>query len=363
LAGFALTLGVLLGAWEAVLRGHGSAVVDLPLKKLPPVTEGSGSEEWLLFGNCLVTTGISPRQMNSELSENPDRRIRNIAWHEASPISFFEYLKRENHYPAVAIANVSSWVDSNNFDQESALLIAKDPLDLHPPLSATENKNEPDAYSTTSVSPDPQHVAEKQLSAWIGHHWLAVGHRYHLFDFSMFAGTLATGHGLDDSLYQLNMQSWFYVRGSETDGYGWLGLDIGYRADWTHGLDKMADRTLQRLRFTRVLDANYWRRIEAGADDLAKHGTRVFLLRMPEHPRIRAFNDEAYDMPSRLNGIAERTGASVIDLTALGPAEGVRLFDAIHPDKEAAVVITRELSSWIRSHGLDARPQRAATGG
>jgi hypothetical protein len=145
------------------------------------------------------------------------------------------------------------------------------------------------------------------------------------------------------------MQSWFRVTSSETDGSGYLGLHVRYRDDWSRGLDRMAERSLQRLRLSNMLTAQYWSRLEEDVRDFRSHGTQVLFVRMPEHPKIRAFNDEAYAVPERLRALEERTGAPVLDLSRLGPSDDVHLFDAVHPDAKAAEVITREIGVWLRA--------------
>lgn len=350
-----ITFATLVATWEWVLRRHASATIDVVMNKPAITATSKQSDEWILFGNCLVMTGLSPKQLNTDLGGSGDREIVNIAWHEQSPLAFFEYLRKADHFPHVVIANISSWLNGTNFEQEAKLVEVRDPLNVGVPTgdARAQHDNEYGAYrSNESVAETFQKSTEAELSGWADKHWMGLGHRYHLFDYSLFIGTLFTGRSLDDALYQLNMQSWFRVRSSEGDGLGWLGIDVEYRADWPHGLDRMAERSLQRLRLTRLLNETYWKKLEEETADFTRHGTRVVLLRMPEHPKIRAFNDEAYDLTNRLNGIAARTGAYVVDLSDLGPSNDVRLFDAVHPDKPSAAIITRELAERLRSAGI-----------
>ena len=350
-AALAMTFGVLLGVWELVLRQRASETVDFVIDRPPITSSTSGGEEWLIFGNCLMMTGVSPARLDQHLSHDRGRTIINIAAHEQSPIAFFEYLRRTAHYPDVVVANVSSWLNGTNFEQEGALVTQADPLGVGRGAVTGSRPSGDQAYrqmgeaSTGGV----QSRTEDALSAWTGKRLRVVGHRYHLFDWSLFFATLVTTADLDNALYQLNMQAWFRVKSSETDGRGFVGLHVAYRDDWSAGLERMAERSLQRLRLSRSLTSRYWSLLEDHVRHFEDHGTRVVIVRMPEHPRIRQFNDETYDVPLRLRQVEERTGAPVYDLSQLGPADGVRLFDAVHPDADAAEVITRKIGNWLDS--------------
>jgi hypothetical protein len=352
----AATFLVLVGAWEGVLRARSGVSPNFAFDP-PPVdmSKSTAQERWVLFGNCLVMTGISPRDITTDLGEDKNRLIVNIAEHEQSPIAFFEYLRQHHNYPSVVITNVSSWISGTNFDGDAALVVDNDPLGLGR-AAKTEEAHSPSANTAQQAFRKDdgagegklQTTAENDLSIAIGTHVRAAGHRYHLFDFGLFTGKLATTGDLDEALYQLNMQSWFTVKGNQSDGAGWIGFDVAYRDDWSQGLDKMAERSLQRLRLSRNLNEKYWDRLEADLREFRAHGTRVFIVRMPEHPLIRKFHEEAYGLNGKLRGIEERTSSPVLDLSELGPADGVRLFDAIHPDAKAAAVITHSVSSWLK---------------
>lgn len=358
----ATTICVLGLSWEGVLRQRASAALDVGIDTPALTPIAARGEQWVIFGNCLMMTGVSPRRLNDELAVDSNRVITNIAWHEQSPIAFFDYLRRAGDYPDVVIANVSSWLNGTNFEQEGALVSSADPLHLN--LSRGGGSAAPSEAAVTSAraqeqafrqdgeagSGQFQREAEAQLSKWASGHVHALGHRYHLFDYMLFVGKLATTADLDVALYQLNMQSWFRVSSSETDGSGYLGLQVRYRDDWSSGLDQMAERSLQRMRLSHLLTAQYWSLLEADVREFQSHGTQVFLVRMPEHPRIRAFNDETYALPEHVRALEERTGTPFLDLSRLGPADGVHLFDAVHPDAKAAEVITRQLGVWLRAH-------------
>jgi hypothetical protein len=363
-AAFVATFLVLAGSWEAVLRQRSSATVDVSIKRPPMRPPEAHGERWVVFGNCLVMTGISPKQLSSELEDGTPRTILNIASHEQSPVAYFDYLRRSQQYPDVIVANASSWINGTNFDQEAELITKQDPLRLHeavatpeaaaPAGSAAAPAQQAYKQGGEAESGAFQKRAEATLSKGAGAEVRAVGHRYHLFDYALFAGKLATSGNLDNALYQLNMQSWFRVTGSETDGFGFLGLHVAYRDDWTAGLEQMAERSLQRLQLQRLLTPRYWTLFTEAVNDFKAHGTRIVLVRMPEHPRIREFNDRTYQLSERLGALAELAGTPVLDLSKLGPAEGVRLFDGVHPDADAAVVITRELSSWVKARHIGA---------
>lgn len=351
---FAATFLVLLGAWEAVLRTRSGATVDFAITRPPMRAVDRVGPEWVVFGNCLMMTGVSPKLLASELTTSDERSIVNIASHEQSPIAYFEYLRETGHYPDVVIANVSSWINGTNFDQEAALLLRSDPLGISrgtptgEPVKAVASSAQ--GYHDTVSTPEKglQARTEAALTHDLGTGVRAFGHRYHLFDYTMFVGALATSFDLDKALYQLNMQSWFTVTGSETDGLGYSGIDVRYRDDWNVGLERMADRSLQRLRLSRLLDSEYWRRLEAGVRDLQAHGTEVLFVRMPEHPRIRDFNEQTYHLTDEMQDIEKRTGAPTLDLSKLGPADGVHLFDAVHPDAASTEPITRAIAGWLR---------------
>lgn len=349
---FAVTFLVLVGAWEGVLRARAGAAVDFTIARPQTAPSDEAGEEWLLLGNCLVMTGVSPKALDEQLGAGGARRILNIATHEQSPLAYFTYLQRTGRYPRVVVANVSSWLNGTNFEQEAAHVAAADPLGLGTaPAAAPERgvASGEQVYRTggEAVGRVQTHV-EDVLSREAAAHLRAFGKRYHLFDYALFLGVLATTASLDQALYQLNVQSWFRVRGSETDGQGFVGIDVDYADDWPSGVERMAERSLQRLRLSRMLTPRYWELLEEGVRDLRAHGTRVVLVRLPEHPKIRAFNEERYEISSRVRQVASDTGAEALDLSALGPEEGVRLFDGVHPDASGAGVITRAIGASLR---------------
>lgn len=359
LIAFALTFAVLVGAWELVLRARAGETVEFAIVRPQMTVPKTAGDKWLVFGNCLVMTGISPKRLGELVGGDPRRVILNIAAHEASPIAFFEYLRKQDNYPDVVVTNISSWINGTNFDQEAALLNEIDPLGLVATSSVAAKPNQ--AYREGGASTGTfQREAETALARFAAEHAQVIGHRYHLFDFAMFVKTLATTADLDNALYQLNVQSWFRVTGSDTDGQGYVGLRVDYRADWPSGLDQMAERYLKRMRLARLLTERYWTLLEAHVKDFQQHGTRVLFVRMPEHPEIRTFNDDTYDLPGNLRDFEQRLGVPVLDMSRLGPTDGIHLFDSVHPDAQSMDVLAQRLATWIRSLDL---PSKTASPG
>ncbi len=348
---FVATLGILVSSWEVILRNRAGATANVGIASPRIEPTSSHGDEYVVFGNCLMMTGVSPKMLDEELGSG-NQVVVNIASHEQSPIAFFEYLRRANHYPRVIVTNVSSWLNGTNFDQHGALVIKIDRLGLlgkAAPAGAPALQSSVEAFHEGSEGSGAfQRSVEARLSERGGAAMQAVGHRYHLFDYALFLGALAKTRDLDESLYQLNMQAWFRVAKTETDGRGFLGLDVRYRDDWGKGLERMADRSLQRLRLSHLLTERYWALLERDVREFQGHGTEVLFVRMPEHPRIKKFNDETYAIADRLRTLEERTGAPSLDLSALGPSDGVRLFDAVHPDAPAARVISTKVGAWLR---------------
>lgn len=367
IAAFAATLFVLLGAWEMVLRTRSGA--SLQLDRPPLTAPRDGDETILVFGNCLMMTGIQPRLLEQELGPTTDarrRNILNIAMHEQTPLAYFSYLQSADYRPDMVITNVSSWINGTNFAREAEFVTKADILGLRAggaPMGSRDADTRGDgpvegapgvtgtgAYrgSDALAGGRVQTRIEKELSSAINDTVLSIGHRYRLMDVGLFVGTLATTFDLDRALFQLNMQPWYAVTANDHDGRGWLGVHVRYRDDWLSGVDHMAQRSVTRLTFQRLLTDEYWAKLEQGVHNLEAQGTQVVLVRMPEHPLIRVFNDERYQTTPRVRAIAERTGARYIDLSTLGIVDGVRLFDAVHPDADAALVITRTLAAELR---------------
>jgi hypothetical protein len=356
LLAFGATVVVLFAIWEVVLRAYAGASLEFAIQRPAMKVAAAKGETWVMFGNCLVMTGISPKQLDAQLPPRA-RTIVNIAAHEQSPLAYFEYLKRAKQYPDVIVANVSSWIRSTNFEQEAARVAQEDPLGIAPAQLAGASRAQAYKHGGDLGYGGFQKRVEDALAQAVSDRVWSVGHRYHLFDYSIFLWTLASTRELESSLYQLNIQSWFAVASSDTDGQGWVGIHVRYRDDWPHGVDEMSERYLKRMRLSKLLTDRYWQLLEDDIREFQAHGTRVLLVRMPEHPRIREFNDDRYEVPRRLGELHDRTGAPVLDISRLGLADGVRLFDSVHPDADAAAVITQKLATWVRTLDLSPRPR------
>lgn len=341
---FLLALAVLLGAWEWALRASGARETAPDLSQLSYARSLVGGQEWLVFGNCLVMNGVSGTRLGQIVSASSPPRIVNAAQHEQSPLAFFHYLRSTGRYPPVIITNVSSWLNTTNFAKEGENMLAVDPLGLRVARASAPAGGQ-DAAPTPAAS--PQQRFEQALSERINASLISLGKRYHLFDFSLFLWKLLTTLDLEASLYQLRIQSWYSVVSAQADGSGFLGFDVEYQDSWTRGVDIMAEMQLQRMRQVNFLNDEYWQAFEDDIADFSAHGSRIFLVRMPEHPAIRSFNDSRYRITERVKAMAERHNLPYLDLSDLGPEQGVRLFDAVHPDAQSSKVITARIGEWI----------------
>lgn len=351
---FLLVLAVLLGAWEWALRASGARETAPDLSALSYARSLTSGQEWLVFGNCLVMNGVSGTRLGQVISEFSPPRIVNAAQHEQSPLAFFHYLRSTGRYPPVIITNVSSWLNTTNFVKEGENMLAVDPLGLK-----SARASSPTGGQDAAVKPaaSPQQRIEQALSERINASLISLGKRYHLFDFSLFLWKLLTTLDLEASLYQLRIQSWYSVISAQADGSGFLGFEVEYQDSWTRGVDIMAEMQLQRMRQVNFLNDEYWQAFEDDIADFGAHGSRIFLVRMPEHPAIRTFNDSRYWITERVIAMAERHNLSYLDLSDLGPEQGVRLFDAVHPDAQSSQVITARIGEWIRHQSTNLKPQ------
>lgn len=336
---------MLLGAWEWALRASGARETWPGLADLSYTRSLASNQEWLVFGNCLVMNGVSGTRLARIVSESSPPRIINAAQHEQSPMAFFHYLRSSERYPPVIISNVSSWLNSTNFIKEGEVMLAVDPLRLRPDKgNAGAEASTKDAKPPTSF----QFRVEQGLSDWINASIISLGKRYHLFDFGLFLWKLLTTFDLEVSLYQLRIQSWYSVVSAHPDGAGFLGFEVEYQDSWTRGVDIMAEMQLQRMRQVNFLNDEYWQALEDNIAHFGARGSRILLVRMPEHPAIRSFNDATYGINEKVKRIAARHQLPYLDLSDLGPEQGVRLFDAVHPDARSSEVITARIGEWIR---------------
>jgi hypothetical protein len=348
LAVFAVVFLLLAGAWDFVVRKYAGVPIVAESGPAVPASGQNGPHTWLVFGNCLVLNGVSTGMLAAEI--NSDTRILNLSRHEQSPLAYFHYLRKGNYYPPVIVTNVSSWLNSTNFSQEGELLARADPLGLFRRDDA--GKADPVWTEDVSTISEPENdnrraVIESRLSSTLASGFPSLGKRYHLFDYTGFLWQLIRTRDLDAALYQIGLQSWFQVIGSEVDGSGHLGIKVRYTPAWERNLDVMAEKQLQRMRVAKFLDEEYWRQLEEHLRHFRINGTRVFLVRMPEHPSIRAFNDETYNVPAHLANLSVRTDTPTLDLSDLGLSDGIRLFDAVHPDAEGSRIITQRIAAWL----------------
>lgn len=348
-----LVLAALLGTWEWVLRASGARETAPGLAELSYSRSLSSGQEWLVFGNCLVMNGVSGARLGQIVSASSPPLIVNAAQHEQSPLAFFHYLRTNGHYPPVIITNVSSWLNTTNFIKEGESMLAVDPLGLT--AAAAESAAAVQAASKPTAS--IQQRIEQTLTERINAGLISLGKRYHLYDFGLFLWKLLTTFDLEASLYQLRIQSWYSVVSAQADGAGFLGFEVEYQDSWTRGVDIMAEMQLQRMRQVNFLNDEYWRTFEDNIAHFGAHGSRILLVRMPEHPAIRAFNDSRYRITERVNAMAARHDLPYLDLSELGPEQGVRLFDAVHPDAHSSEVITARIGEWVRRQSTTSKPQ------
>jgi hypothetical protein len=352
--GFLLVLAGLLGAWEWALRASGARETAPGLAELSYSRSLASGQEWLVFGNCLVMNGVSGARLGQIVSESSPPRIVNAAQHEQSPLAFFHYLRASGRYPPVIITNVSSWLNTTNFIKEGESMLAVDPLGLRAagaeaPPAAQEGTSKP----TASVQQRIEQTLTEQINAGL----ISLGKRYHLFDFGLFVWKLLTTLDLEASLYQLRIQSWYSVISAQADGAGFLGFEVEYQDSWTRGVDIMAEMQLQRMRQVNFLNDEYWQAFEDNIAHFRAHGSRILLVRMPEHPTIRTFNESRYRITERINAMSARHNLPYLDLSGLGPEQGVRLFDAVHPDAPSSQVITARIGEWVRRQPSIRQPQ------
>ncbi len=351
---FLLCLAILLGAWEWALRASGARETAPGLAELSYDRSLASGQEWLIFGNCLVMNGVSGSGLARIVSESSTPAVVNAAQHEQSPLAFFHYLRAAGHYPPVIITNVSSWLNSTNFVKEGESMLAVDPLHLK--AAQAHDAGTPRDAATQQGASLQQRI-EQDLSERLNAGLVSLGKRYHLFDFGLFLWKLLTTFDLEASLYQLRIQSWYAIVSARGDGAGFLGFDVEYQDSWTRGVDIMAEMQLQRMRQVNFLNDEYWQAFDDNVAHFAAHGSRIYLVRMPEHPAIRAFNDSRYRITERVNIMAARHDLPYLDLSGLGPEQGVKLFDAVHPDAQSSQIITARIGEWLRRQPPLRQPQ------
>ncbi|GEM_PF-2649662 len=357
LAWFVVTFGALLFGWEAVIRANYNPPLGISYQLLAAVrddsTAGRAAElprRWVIVGNCLPLQGLSPRSMLEEWhamrpsSELP--LVLNISRHEHAPQAFLAYFQMNGFCPDVIIANVSSWINSDSFRRETQDLERSDPLGLRPTKEATDRTGRKGDGAPTGGE-DLRKRVEQGLDRGMHQFLKLTEKRYHLFDFSAFLVTLLTTGDLKDSLYDLNLQSWFKVMESIDDGLGYRGVRVEYESDWDRGVQVMASKHIKRLMAGRFLTPAYWNSLSEQLDHFRRQGARILLLRMPEYPAIYQYNEARYRVTEHLEGLATCPGVAFLDLNSVGYLKHVKLYDVVHPDREGSLRISEYVARWL----------------
>lgn len=362
LLSFALVLGGLMAAWEWVVRANYNPPVAINYASSQVTAHDPAADHWLAFGNCLVLNGVSPGymfdqwQQQAQIPQLPT--FHNISQHEHSPIAYLAYLERAGYYPGVIITNVSSWLDSANHELETEHLVKLDPLNLFGKTGSDSGFAV--GVAATAAADSLQQRTETALQQSVDGVLKQAEKRYHLFDFALFIYHLLGSGNLEQSLYQLGLQSWYQVDATQEDGFGQIAFDIAYTDRWQQAQETMAQKQLLRMRAGTFLTPRFWQTLREQTERFSQRGTRILLLRMPEHPQIRAFNEQRYAISEHLTRLQQQTGIAVLDLEQhLAPGE-VRLYDAVHPDRAGGERISRLIADWINTHHPDWLQPRAA---
>ncbi len=348
---FLTTFFVLMLGWELVIRSHYNPAVARVVEAPPAHGDEIDPErEWLVFGNCLVLNGISPEVFHDVWhEERPEAllpRFRNLAKHEYAPQAYLSYLRQNNYYPEVVVFNVSSWLNSDNFQAEAVQLEKEDLLGIRDGA-----KGESAEFVVGTTEHDDKTFQGSVESALHGHlsKVLRMSEKnYHLFDFGMFLRSLVTSRDLNRSLYQLQIQSWYKLKAQHRDGHGQMAFEVGYSTDWEQALAIMTEKQLSRMRLGNFLTKSFWGSLETEIGNFRKHGTRVVLLRMPEHPEIHRFNEATYSLSKNMRELANRTNAELLDIND-DPEfmASIQLYDGVHPDQRGSIRISRYVAKWI----------------
>jgi hypothetical protein len=342
----------LMCLWEIVIRNYYNPPIAIDYSKKEMVLPDEPN--WLIFGNCLVLNGLSPKKIISELMVNKHGnynipKVLNISQHEHSPIAYFSYLDKAGYYPDIIFANISSWLNGTNFELETEQLINLDPLDIYSTSDKNtnldiKNNTTADIIFSKKIETTLQHITAENIKQ--------SNKRYHLFDYSLFLYEFLKTLNLNESLYNLRIQSWFKVNAIEKDGYGFLGLRVDYNNSWQRGYDVMAEKQLLRIKAGNFLTTKYWKKLDEYISKFKSNGTEIVLMRMPEHPIIRNGNDNIYKIHDKMNELALMHNISVIDFDTLLDRE-VKLFDSVHPDYEGSKLISSALANWIEQNHVE----------
>ncbi len=335
-----------IGIWEWGVRLH----YNPPLEKIERNTllfddshefaaQTDADRTWIAFGNCLVMNGVSPKVMLKrwrDLDANARLpRFVNGAEHEFAPQAYLQYLKSVDHFPSVVLANVSSWLHSDNFEVEASLLAADNFLGLGTDPVVVEEE--------TSF----QQRTETFLHSKLGSVLRLSNKKYHLFDFTLFLSALGTTWDFEKSFYQIQMQRWYKLRSEQADGFGNLAFEINYGPTWETGTQTMVNKQLSRARIGYFLTETYWESLEQLITEFNEHGTRFVMMRMPEHPDIFDFNEERYAINEKLTEIARNPNVEFVNFNVAEVLDNIRLFDAVHPDVPSAKLITTYLADEL----------------
>ncbi|MFH0821800.1 MAG: hypothetical protein V2B18_03550 [Pseudomonadota bacterium] len=361
-ASFALFFAGLLLTWELVIRStynpRAEVYYEAPAAGHAAKPDGSltaPDRRWVIVGNCLVLQGITPAGLLEEFGKRDPRSslpsILNVGRHEHPPHAFLQYMKDHGFFPEVILANVSSWIDSDNYHHQTRLIEEQDVLGLRPDKEAAGEV--PSEAPTPASGRSVRSRVEQELTSRLNDALRLTEKRYHLADFTLFAWTLVRTGNLKTALYDINLQTWFKLAGVHRDGYGYQGFAVKYEPRWDEAVNLMAAKQLRRMSFGVFLSPRYWRELEELLDHFRRGGTKILLLRMPEHPDIYEFNEQRYQVSANMNRIAATVDAGVLDLNVPRFISGVKLYDVVHPDKTGAETLTHRLAQWMLENSRD----------
>ena len=360
---FAVIFAVLLLGWEAIIRANYNPPLDIRYEALAAVQDDSApgrealpQRRWVIVGNCLVLQGLSPRTMLAEWRAlRPGANlpvVLNIARHEHGPQAFLAYFEKSGFVPDVIVANISSWINTDNFSREAQALEKSDPLRLRA-TKETEGGAVPLAVGASASHQGFGQQVEDALDHGLQKLLKLTEKRYQLFDFGVFCLTFFTTGDLKGSLYELNLQSWFKVTGSIDDGMGYHGVRVEYEPDWDTGVQVMASKRVKRLKAGGILTSTYWQSLSEQLERFRRQGTRILLIRMPESPTISRFNEGRYSLPQKMQALANNPGVAFLDLNTVESLKTVKLYDAVHADREGSLLISEYVAKWLAEHHPD----------
>jgi hypothetical protein len=235
-------------------------------------------------------------------------------------------------------------------------LIQEDPLSLFPDQQAATTfklGNEQLTQSSTLQSD-----LESSISASLSNIVKQSDKKFHLFDFSIFLHHFLSTGNLRDSLYHLNIQSWYKMVAQNSDGHGQTAFQINYDKSWNEGEIVMVNKQLIRMRAGNFLTDSYWSDLKDNIQHFKQQGTTVYLVRLPEHKDIYTFNESFYKISKQLNLISKTTKTPILDINDSNIIQNVKLYDTVHPDYESSMLISNEIAEWL-SNRLDLQVSKA----